>query len=90
VIEDLEDTTEVVLNIDWERLYKQMVEYKAEELYTLPEWNEIFTAEQQKAFYTEQKKSHIVRRSEAKIGRNEPCPCGSGLKYKKCCGAATA
>lgn len=24
----------------------------------------------------------------AKIGRNEPCPCGSGKKYKKCCGAA--
>ncbi|HCS11656.1 MAG TPA: hypothetical protein DIV40_09390 [Clostridiales bacterium] len=22
-----------------------------------------------------------------KIGRNEPCPCGSGKKYKKCCGA---
>jgi uncharacterized protein len=27
-------------------------------------------------------------RSEPKIGRNEPCPCGSGRKYKKCCGAA--
>jgi uncharacterized protein YecA (UPF0149 family) len=26
------------------------------------------------------------RRVEAKIGRNEPCPCGSGKKYKKCCG----
>ncbi len=26
-------------------------------------------------------------RSEEKIGRNEPCPCGSGKKYKKCCGA---
>jgi hypothetical protein len=26
------------------------------------------------------------RRSEPKIGRNEPCPCGSGKKYKKCCG----
>ncbi|WP_417401992.1 SEC-C metal-binding domain-containing protein, partial [Hominenteromicrobium sp.] len=25
-------------------------------------------------------------RSGEKIGRNEPCPCGSGLKYKKCCG----
>jgi hypothetical protein len=25
--------------------------------------------------------------SAAKIGRNEPCPCGSGKKYKKCCGA---
>lgn len=25
-------------------------------------------------------------RSEAKVGRNDTCPCGSGLKYKKCCG----
>ncbi|GHU61446.1 hypothetical protein FACS189445_3440 [Spirochaetia bacterium] len=28
-----------------------------------------------------------VRRAEPKIGRNDPCPCGSGKKYKKCCGA---
>lgn len=28
-----------------------------------------------------------VRSSGPKIGRNEPCPCGSGKKYKKCCGA---
>jgi preprotein translocase subunit SecA len=28
-----------------------------------------------------------VRRKEKKIGRNAPCPCGSGKKYKKCCGA---
>jgi hypothetical protein len=27
------------------------------------------------------------RRTEAKIGRNDACPCGSGRKYKKCCGA---
>jgi preprotein translocase subunit SecA len=26
-------------------------------------------------------------RAQAKVGRNEPCPCGSGKKYKKCCGA---
>ncbi|MDH5187364.1 MAG: YchJ family protein [Rhodospirillaceae bacterium] len=26
-------------------------------------------------------------RQSTKIGRNEPCPCGSGKKYKKCCGA---
>lgn len=26
-----------------------------------------------------------VRRSEPRVGRNEPCPCGSGKKYKKCC-----
>ena len=28
-----------------------------------------------------------IRRKEKKIGRNAPCPCGSGKKYKKCCGA---
>jgi SEC-C motif domain protein len=26
-------------------------------------------------------------RSQPKVGRNDPCPCGSGKKYKKCCGA---
>jgi uncharacterized protein len=29
------------------------------------------------------------RRSIPKVGRNDPCPCGSGKKYKKCCGGAT-
>ena len=29
------------------------------------------------------------RRSTPKVGRNEPCPCGSGKKYKRCCGRAT-
>jgi preprotein translocase subunit SecA len=28
-----------------------------------------------------------IQRSGAKVGRNDPCPCGSGKKYKKCCGA---
>ncbi|MCY3986028.1 MAG: SEC-C metal-binding domain-containing protein [Candidatus Dadabacteria bacterium] len=27
-----------------------------------------------------------VRRTQKKVGRNSPCPCGSGKKYKKCCG----
>lgn len=31
-------------------------------------------------------KQKPVRREGAKVGRNDPCPCGSGLKYKKCCG----
>jgi len=26
-----------------------------------------------------------VRREEAKVGRNDPCTCGSGKKYKQCC-----
>jgi preprotein translocase subunit SecA len=28
-----------------------------------------------------------IKREAAKVGRNDPCPCGSGKKYKKCCGA---
>ena len=28
-----------------------------------------------------------VKRNTEKVGRNQPCPCGSGKKYKKCCGA---
>ena len=35
----------------------------------------------------ETRKQQTVRRDARKIGRNEPCPCGSGKKYKKCCGA---
>jgi preprotein translocase subunit SecA len=31
-------------------------------------------------------KPQQVVRGSAKIGRNDPCPCGSGKKYKKCCG----
>ena len=36
---------------------------------------------------TEERKSAPVKRQDAKVGRNDPCPCGSGKKYKKCCGA---
>jgi uncharacterized protein YecA (UPF0149 family) len=32
-------------------------------------------------------KVETVRREEPKVGRNDPCPCGSGKKHKKCCGA---
>ena len=32
-------------------------------------------------------KKEPVRRKDKKVGPNDPCPCGSGLKYKKCCGA---
>ena len=42
---------------------------------------------EQKELYKEQKASQTVRNEGPKIGRNDPCPCGSGKKYKKCCGA---
>jgi len=35
----------------------------------------------------DQGKPSTVKRAKDKVGRNDPCPCGSGKKYKKCCGA---
>ena len=43
------------------------------------------SVEELKALYKEQRDSGTVRKPK-KIGRNDPCPCGSGKKYKKCCG----
>ena len=84
-IEALEEGTKVNLVFDKELLYKNMVDAKADWLYELPMWDEIFDAETKKALYLEQKKSGTVIVGK-KIGRNEPCPCGSGKKYKHCCG----
>lgn len=84
-VETMEADTEVAIAIDKEALYKNMVEADAEWLYGLEEWNEIFDEETRKALYREQKDSHTVRKPK-KVGRNDPCPCGSGKKYKFCCG----
>ena len=84
-IEEMEEDTVVSLAFDKEKLYKNMVDAKADWLYELPQWNDIFTPERQKELYKEQKQSGTIRK-EKKIGRNDPCPCGSGKKYKKCCG----
>ena len=62
-----------------------MVGARAEWLYELPEWDNILSEEKRKELYREQKSSTTVVKPP-KIGRNDPCPCGSGKKYKKCCG----
>jgi preprotein translocase subunit SecA len=36
------------------------------------------------------KKVTLTPKRSAKVGRNDPCPCGSGKKYKNCCGANPA
>ena len=86
-IETMDEDTQVSLAFDKEKLYKNMVDAKADWLYNLPQWNEIFSEEKQKELYLEQKKSGTVVKPQ-KIGRNDPCPCGSGKKYKYCCGRA--
>ena len=84
-IEEMEEDTVVSLKFDKEKLYKNMVDAKADWLYELPQWDAIFSKERQKELYLEQKKSGTIVNGP-KIGRNAPCPCGSGKKYKKCCG----
>ncbi len=84
-IETMDEDTVVNLEFDKELLYKNMVDAKADWLYNLPQWDAIFDEEKKKALYLEQKKSGTVVKGK-KIGRNDPCPCGSGKKYKKCCG----
>lgn len=84
-IETMDEDTEVSLAFDKELLYKNMVAAGADWLYGLEEWNDIFTPERQQELYKEQKRSTTVV-NEAKVYPNDPCPCGSGKKYKKCCG----
>ena len=84
-IETMTEDTEINLVFDKELLYKNMIDAKADWLYGLPQWDDIFDEETKKRLYREQKQSGTIRK-EKKIGRNDPCPCGSGKKYKKCCG----
>lgn len=89
-IDEMEEDTVVSLEYDKELLYKNMVAAGADWLYGLEEWNDIIDEDRRKELYKEQKKSQTVVNEGPKIGRNDPCPCGSGKKYKKCCGARKA
>ena len=83
-IETMDEDTAV--EIDPEKLYYNMVEAKASWLYGLPQWDQILSEETRTELYKKQKASGTVRREGHKIYPNDPCPCGSGKKYKKCCG----
>jgi hypothetical protein len=84
-IDTMEADTHVSLAFDKKKLYMNMVDAKADWLYNLPMWEDIYDEETRHQLYLEQKKSGTVIVGK-KIGRNEPCPCGSGKKYKFCCG----
>ena len=84
-IETMDETTVVNLGYDKEKLYYNMVAAKAEWLYNLPQWDELLTEERRKELYRAQKISGTVINDD-KVYPNDPCPCGSGKKYKKCCG----
>ncbi|WP_027623900.1 SEC-C metal-binding domain-containing protein [Clostridium lundense] len=84
-LEDITEDSEIALDINFEKLYINMLQAGTEYLYNLPEWNLIFGKDkitELKLTYGDEKT--LV--SPKKIGRNELCPCGSGKKYKNCCG----
>lgn len=84
-LETIEADTEVKLEIDWEKLYYNMVAVEAHWLYNLQGWNNILSEDKRKELQKAFKSTKTVVKDD-KIGRNEPCPCGSGKKFKKCCG----
>ena len=83
-IETMEEDTAGSLDYDKEKLYYNLGGCKADWLYELPMWKEIFDDLTRKKLFLEQKKSGTVIVGK-KVGRNDPCPCGSGKKYKHCC-----
>ncbi|KAB3531156.1 SEC-C metal-binding domain-containing protein [Alkaliphilus serpentinus] len=85
-LDTLEEETKVSLKIDFEKLYFNMLAAKADWLYNLDEWKPILPDERRKEIKKEYNASKTIVKDD-KVGRNDPCICGSGKKYKKCCGA---
>ena len=84
-LETYDETSEIKLDILYETLLFNMFAAKADYLYELEEWSRVLPKEKQEEIYDRYRRSRTVVK-EPKIGRNDPCPCGSGKKYKKCCG----
>ena len=84
-LDSLKSGSKIELDIDYEKLYFNMLDCKADWLYNLPQWEPILTPERRKEITMEFRSSKMyVKQQEP--NRNDPCPCGSGKKYIKCCG----
>jgi len=81
-----DENSEIFLDIDYEKLYYNMLVADADYLFTLPQWEIILSEETRESIITSYKRSKTVVK-EKSPGRNDPCPCDSGKKFKKCCGA---
>lgn len=85
-LSEIEEDTVVELDIDFKELYKNMLAVPADWLFNLEEWSNILSEDERKQIKKDYNRTKIVV-NENKVGRNDPCPCGSGKKYKKCCAA---
>ena len=85
-IEAFNENSKITFEIDFEKLYFNMLKANADYLFTLDQWDSILPEEKRREILKYYKRSKTVIK-EKLPGRNDPCPCGSGKKYKKCCGA---
>lgn len=83
-MDSLNADTVLSAEIDFEKLYWNMLDVKADWLYTLEQWNGILPQDKRNDITKQFRQSRMAVSN--KVGRNDPCPCGSGKKYKKCCG----
>lgn len=83
-VESVDDDTQIDLDIDYEKLYYNMRDAKASWLFKLNSWKNVLDENQTAQIAREYREANIAHSN--KVGRNDPCPCGSGKKYKNCCG----
>jgi hypothetical protein len=83
-VKAVDDETQIDLDINYEKLYYNMRDAKATWLFKLPSWKKVLPDDKAAEIAREYRDANIAH--SEKIGRNDPCPCGSGKKYKKCCG----
>ncbi|MGI6204124.1 MAG: SEC-C metal-binding domain-containing protein [Anaerovoracaceae bacterium] len=82
-IKDMDEDSEFSLEFDIERLFFNMLKADADHLYGLEQWEQILGEDRMKEIAREYKKSKTVVKKK-RPGRNDPCWCGSGKKYKHC------
>ena len=83
-LDKLKDNDVFTLDIDFEKLYFNMHKAKANHLFSLPAWEQVLSVPKMAEIVKSYRRTLQVKRPK-KIGRNDPCPCGSGKKYKYCC-----
>lgn len=83
--EPITEDSDIDLEVDYEKLYYNMWQADAPHLYSLEAWDEVLSEDERLKISKDYKRSKIYH-APKKIGRNDPCPCGSGKKYKNCCG----
>lgn len=82
-VRELQADSQLALEIDYRKLLYNMHAAKANWLFKLDAWKNVLSAEEIAEIGKNYRREHIA--SSNKIGRNDPCFCNSGKKYKNCC-----